>query len=311
MDNFNQTSVRRFILLGLSSIPGLQVVFFLLFSMMYTITLFGNFLLITVVQLNPRLQTPMYFFLSNLSVIDICFSTAIVPKILFNTISEDRSITFLGCATQLYFHLALGATECVILGLMAYDRYNAICKPLRYSTIMDKHYCTYLAAGTWITCFSISIIHVIFAFQLPFCKSNKINHFFCEMPPVFRLSCQDPWINELSLYICCGVFTLFTFLLTCLSYFYILSTILKIPHNSGRQKAFSTCGSHLMVVTLYYGTIMFMYLRPRSSYSPDRDRVISVIYSVVSPMLNPIIYSMRNTDIKRTLQKKVNFIVCF
>ncbi|XP_068110948.1 olfactory receptor 1L8-like [Hyperolius riggenbachi] len=311
MDNFNQTSVRRFILLGLSSIPGLQVVFFLLFSMMYTITLFGNILVITVVQLNPRLQTPMYFFLNNLSVIDICFSTAIIPKILFNTISEDRSITFLGCATQLYFHLALGATEFVILGLMAYDRYNAICKPFQYSTIMDKNRCTYLAAGTWTMCFSLSIIHVIFAFQLPFCKSNKINHFFCEMPPVFQLSCRDPWINVLLLYICCGVLTLCTFLLTCLSYFHILSTILKIPHNSGRQKAFSTCGSHLIVVTLYYGSIMFMYLQPRSSYSPDRDRVISMIYSVVSPMLNPIIYSIRNKDIKGTLQKKVNFIVCF
>ncbi|XP_071972488.1 olfactory receptor 5AR1-like [Engystomops pustulosus] len=308
MNNGNQTFVRTFILLGLSNTPGLQLILFLLFLLMYTTTLSGNLLLIIMVRLHSSLQTPMYFFLSNLACIDICFSSTIVPKLLADTISYDKEISFLGCATQMYFHLALGATECLILAVMAYDRYIAICKPLQYNTIIDKKLCLYLAAGSWTVSFLISVVHAAFTFQLPYCKSNQINHYFCEMPPLFRLSCKDTWLNEIAVYICGGLIALCSFILTLLSYVHIISTILHIRCTKGRQKAFSTCGSHLTVVSLYFGTIMFMYLRPHSLYSPNRDRVVSILYTVVTPMLNPIIYSVRNKDFTGTIKKTMGSI---
>ncbi|XP_068110949.1 olfactory receptor 5AP2-like [Hyperolius riggenbachi] len=309
MENLNQTSVRRFILLGFSTVPALQVVFFMLFLLMYMVTLSGNLLLITLVILHHALHTPMYFFLSNLSAIDICFSTTIVPKTLANTLSLDKTISFLGCAVQMYFHLALGATECLILTVMAYDRYNAICKPLQYNTVMNPKVCLYLASGCWVLCFLHAAIHAILTFQLPFCRSNKVNHFFCEMPPLFRLSCRDTWYNEVSVYISGGFNALCSFFLTLVSYIHILSTIIKIHSTTGRHKAFSTCASHLTVVTLYYGTISFMYLRPQSTYSPDQHHTGSILYTVVTPMLNPIIYSVRNKEIRKCLQKTMKSIV--
>ncbi|XP_069805784.1 olfactory receptor 5V1-like [Dendropsophus ebraccatus] len=304
MDNFNQTTVKSFILLGLSSIPHLQAIYFLLFLIIYAITLSGNVLLIVVVRIDSHLHTPMYFFLSNLSVVDICFSSTIVPKILVTTLSKDKTISFLGCASQMYFSLALGATECIILAVMAYDRYVAICNPLRYQVVMNKKLCVCLAAFSWTVSFLNSIIHATLTFQLPYCKSLHVNHFFCEMPPLFKLSCRDTLFNEVAVYISGGIIALCSFLLTMVSYFRIITTILKIRTSKGRYKAFSTCASHLTVVSLYYGTIMFMYLRPRHSYSPDRDRAISILYTVVTPMLNPIIYSIRNKDVKGTLTKK-------
>ncbi|KAM3920462.1 olfactory receptor-like protein OLF1 [Leptodactylus fuscus] len=304
MEQFNQTRVKSFILLGLSSVPHLQVIYFLLFLIIYTVTLSGNVLLLVVVRVNSHLHTPMYFFLSNLSVIDICFSSTIVPKILVNILSRDKSISFLGCAAQMFFSLDLGATECVLLAVMAYDRYVAICKPLQYVTIMNKGFCCYLAAGSWVIIPFIAIGFAITTFQLPYCKSNFVNHFFCEMPPLFKLSCRDTFFNEVAVYIAGGLITLCSFLLTLLSYFHIITNILKIRSTKGRYKAFSTCASHLTVVSLYYGTIMFMYLRPRRSYLPDRDRAISMLYTVVTPMLNPIIYSIRNKEVKGTLHKK-------
>ncbi|XP_040267021.1 olfactory receptor 5V1-like [Bufo bufo] len=309
MENVNQTMVRTFILLGVSNAPELRLPYFLLFFLMYTATLIGNLLLIIVVKLNSRLQTPMYFFLSNLAFIDICFSTTIVPKILANTISHDRLISFLGCATQMYFHLALGATECLILAVMAYDRYIAVCKPLQYNAIVDKKLCLSMASGSWSVSFLNSVIHAVFTFQLPYCKSNHVNHFFCEMPPLFRLSCTDTWFNEIAVYISGGLIALCSFLLTLLSYVHIISAILNIHCSKGRQKAFSTCSSHLVAVSLYYGTIMFMYLRPRSIYSPNRDRVVSILYTVVTPMLNPIIYSVRNKDFTETTKKTISSIL--
>ncbi|KAM3920471.1 olfactory receptor 5V1-like [Leptodactylus fuscus] len=303
MEMLNQTLVRTFILLGLSNIPRLQPIFFLLFVLMYMVTLSGNLLIIIVVRLNASLQTPMYFFLGNLAFIDMFFSTTIVPNLLKNTISQDRTISFLGCATQMYFHLGLGATECLMLAIMAYDRYVAICNPLQYNTIIDKRRCLSLAAGAWTVSFLISVIHAVMTFQLSYCKSNQVNHYFCEMPPLLRLSCTDTWLNELIVYISGVLFTLCSFLLTLLSYVHIISTILKIRYTKGRLKAFSTCGSHLTVVSLYYGTVMCMYMSPRSSYLPDRDRVVSILYTVVTPMLNPIIYSVRNSDFKECARK--------
>ncbi|KAM5129427.1 olfactory receptor 5V1-like [Mantella aurantiaca] len=302
MEKVNQTSPERFILLGLSDVPYLQAICFLVFLVMYIITLSGNFLLIIVVRINPKLQTPMYFFLSNLSIIDISFSSTIVPKILINTLVMDRSISLLGCAIQMYFHLALGATECIILAIMAYDRFAAICKPLHYNTIMNKVLCGGLAAGAWSMCFMNSAVHVVLTFQLPYCKSHHVNHFFCEMPPFFRLSCRDTLHNEIAMYISAGIIAMCSFCLTLISYIHIISTILKIRSSQGRHKAFSTCASHLTVVSMYYGTIMFMYLRPRTTYSPETDKTVSILYTAVTPMLNPIIYSMRNKEVKNTVR---------
>ncbi|KAG8544735.1 hypothetical protein GDO81_021992 [Engystomops pustulosus] len=308
VDNVNQTAVRTFILLGLSNIFSLQVLFFLMFSVMYVITLSGNLVLIIVVRLNLRLQTPMYFFLSNLSLIDICFSSTVVPKILSNTISRDRSISFVGCATQMYFHLALGGTECLLLAVMAYDRYTAICNPLHYTTIIDKRLCVGMVTGCWVLSFVNSFILTFLTFQLPYCKSNLISHFFCEMPPLFRLSCQDIWLNEVAEYISGAFVALGSFLFIIVSYLFITITVLRIRNNNARKKVFSTCASHILVVFLYYGGIMFMHLHPRSASSAEQDRVVTILYTVVTPMMNPIIYSIRNKDIKEALRKTMHNI---
>ncbi|KAM4663687.1 olfactory receptor 2G6-like [Discoglossus pictus] len=303
MESSNQTS--GFILLGLSYIPYLQAIFVILYLIIYITTLSGNMLLIVVVRMNPQLQTPMYFFLSNLSVVDICFSSSIVPKILVNTISKNRSISLLGCAAQMYVSLTMGVTECIILAIMAYDRYAAICYPLRYKSVMNNKLCIILAIGSWTVGLVNATFHVFITFQLPFCRSHHINHFFCEVPPFFQLSCKDTWFNELSMYISAVLIVMFGFLLTIISYVYIISTILKIKSSQRRYKTFSTCTSHLSVVSVYYGTLMFMYLRPRSRNSPKMDRTLSLLYTTVIPMINPIIYSIRNKDVKATITKKL------
>ncbi|XP_072284818.1 olfactory receptor 5V1-like, partial [Pyxicephalus adspersus] len=271
MEEVNQSSPKRFILLGLSNVPYLQPICFFVFLDIYIITMSGNLLLIIVVKVNPKLQTPMYFFLVNLSIIDICFSSTTVPRILINTLVMDRSISLLGCAVQMFFHLALGATECLILAIMAYDRFAAICRPLNYHTIMNKMLCASLTVSAWSICFINSAIHVFFIFRLPYCKSNHVNHFFCEVPAFLRMSCGDTFLNEIGMYISAGIVAMCSFFLTVISYIYIISTILRIRSSQGRQKAFSTCGSHLTVVVLYYGTIMSMYLKPHSTYSPETD----------------------------------------
>ncbi|KAM9294061.1 olfactory receptor 5AR1-like [Gastrophryne carolinensis] len=304
MEDTNWTSSDVFILLGLSQIWYLQIIYFLIFLLMYISTISGNVLLVTVVRINPTLQTPMYFFLTNLSVIDICFTTSITPKILINTLSKDRSISFWACGAQMYFSLALGATECIILAVMAYDRFAAICKPLHYNTIMNRKLCAAFAAGSWSFCFLVSAIHVSLTFQLNYCRSHHVNHFFCEMPPFLQLSCSDTKINEIAMYVGAGLIVSCSFLLILVSYVQIISTILKISSSQGRKRTFSTCASHLTVVALYYGTIMFMYLRPHSTYSPEKDKTVSILYTTVTPMLNPIIYSMRNKDVKGTITKK-------
>nr|DBA14048.1 TPA: hypothetical protein GDO54_005066 [Pyxicephalus adspersus] len=269
----NQTIV-KFILLGLSDIYSLQVVFSLLLLMIYMVTLSGNFLLIIMVRLNPRLQTPMYFFLTNLAVIDICYSTTVVPKMLVNTFSQERSISLWGCAIQLYFHSALAAAECVILAVMAFDRYNAICKPLQYNVIMDQKMCLFLVAGGW---------------------TAKLLH----------LACADIWFSEVLEYVAVAAIVGGSFVLILVSYLFITMAILNIKSTKQRQKAFSTCASHLAVVSLFYGTVLFMHLRPPSSYSPQQDRVVSILYTVVTPVLNPIIYSVRNKEIKAAIKKNI------
>ncbi|XP_072284835.1 olfactory receptor 5AP2-like [Pyxicephalus adspersus] len=309
LENSNQTFAGMFLLLGLSDVYNLKIVFSLLLLVAYLVTLTGNLLLVFIVRFNHRLQTPMYFFLSNLSIIDISFSTTVVPKILINTLSQDRSISFLGCATQLYFHLALGGTECFILAVMSFDRYNAICKPLQYNMIMNRKLCFHLAIGCWTVSFFNSAILTIFTFHLPYCKANQINHFLCEMPPMLHLSCADTWFSEIVEYVSVALVAAGTFVLILISYLFITLTILNIRSTKERQKAFSTCASHLAVVSLFFGTVLFMHLRPPSSYSPKQDRVVSILYTVVTPVLNPIIYSIRNKEIKAALQKSVTLKV--
>ncbi|XP_072284819.1 olfactory receptor 5V1-like [Pyxicephalus adspersus] len=303
MEEVNQTSPKRFILLGLSNVPYLQPICFLVFFIIYIITMSVNFLLIIVVKINPKLQTPMYFFLVNLSIIDICFSSTTVPKILINTLVMDRSISMLGCEVQMFFHVGLGGTECLILAIMAYDRFAAICRPLHYNTIMNKTLCASLTTCAWGISFINSIVHVFFTFQLPFCRSHHVNHFFCELPPFLRMSCRDTFFNEIGMYISAGIIAMCSFWLTLISYIHIISTILKIRSSQGRYKAFSVCASHLIVVTLYYVTVMSMYLKPRSIYSPEKDKIVSILYTAVTPMLNPIVYSTRNTEVKNTIKR--------
>ncbi|XP_068110959.1 olfactory receptor 5G3-like [Hyperolius riggenbachi] len=300
----NQTSPQRFILLPLTEEPYLQAICFFMFLVMYLFTLSGNILLITVVGISSSLQTPMYFFLSNLSFIDICISSTVVPKLLINTLVKDRSISWLECAIQMYLHLALGCTECFLLAVMAYDRFAAICRPLHYNNIMNKMACATLAGAAWITSFMNAIVQVGITFQLPYCKSLVVNHFFCEIPPFLQLSCQDTFLNEIAMYIASAIVGLISFCLTLISYINIIITILKIRSSRGRHKAFSTCGSHLTVVTFYYGTLLIVYLGPHSIYTAEINKAMAILYTTVSPMLNPIIYSIRNRDVKSTFKRK-------
>ncbi|XP_063803865.1 olfactory receptor-like protein OLF3 [Pseudophryne corroboree] len=303
MEYMNHTFGNRFILIGLSTNPYLQTVYFVVFLLMYMVTILGNVLIIVIVRIDSQLQSPMYFFLTNLSFIDLCFSSTIVPRLLINTLSKDKSISFLGCAAQMYFHLALGGTECIILSIMAYDRYVAICNPLRYTTIMNKRICVHVAVGAWFANFLNSISHAFFTFHLPYCRSNHVDHYFCEMPPLFRLSCRDTLMNEIAVYVSGGLVGLCAFLLTLMSYVQIISTVMKIRSTKGSRKAFSTCSSHLVVVCLYFGAIVFVYMRPRNSYSPEKDRAVSILYTVVTPMVNPMIYSIRNNEVKGSLRR--------
>ncbi|XP_071972473.1 olfactory receptor 5G26-like [Engystomops pustulosus] len=304
MEYLNQTTPRRFILLGFSNVLHLQVIIFITFLTMYLMTISGNLLLIIIVRINPRLHSPMYFFLTSLSLTDIIFSSSIDPVILMNIFSKDRSISSLGCAVQMYISLAMGVTECVLLAFMAYDRYAAICRPLHYNTIMSKALCIYLVAGTWTVGFVNSFVQVFLAFQLQFCNCPNVNHYFCEVPAFIRMACRDTFVIELSIYITGGIFAVSSFCLILISYVHIISNILKIISSEGRQKSFSTCVSHLTAVILYYGTIMFMYLRPQSKKYSHRssksDNIVPIFYATVTPMLNPFIYSIRNKDVKNT-----------
>ncbi|XP_018086433.1 olfactory receptor 2T10 [Xenopus laevis] len=233
-------------------------------------------------------------------------STA-VPKLLVITLSLDKSISFFNCAVQMYFLSALLTTECIMLAAMAYDRYAAICKPLHYHTIMNMRFCICIAISCWGVGFINSSIHVPYTFQMPFCRSHHVNHFFCEVPALLKLSCQATWFHEVAMYISAFIVGLCSFLLTIISYVYIISSMFKIRSTQGRHKAFSTCTSHLIVVCVYYGTLIFMYLLPRSKNSSETDKTVSIIYTVVSPLLNPIIYSIRNNDIKDAIRGYMQF----
>ncbi|KAM5247293.1 olfactory receptor 5A1 [Ctenodactylus gundi] len=301
----NSSSVTTFILLGFADHPDLQALLFVTFLGIYLVTLAWNLALIFLIRGDTHLHTPMYFFLSNLSFVDICYSSAVAPKMLIDFFRAHKTISFLGCATQFFFFVGLGLTECFLLTAMAYDRYAAISSPLLYTTVMSQGLCARMVGGAYAGGFLSSLIQASSIFRLHFCGPNVINHFFCDLPPILALSCSDTFVSQVVNFlvvVAVGGTSLLTLLV---SYGYIASAVLKIHSAEGRWKAFSTCASHLMAVTLLFGTALFMYLRPGTRYSLGRDKTVSVFYSLVVPMLNPLIYSLRNKEMKEALWRVV------
>ncbi|XP_039706571.1 olfactory receptor 5F1-like [Pteropus medius] len=298
MTKTNNTVVTEFILLGLTNTLELQITLFLLFFMVYTLTVWGNVGMIFLIRADSRLHTPMYFFLANLSFVDVCYSSTITPKMLADLLLEKKIISFTGCFVQMYFFIALATTECILFGLMAYDRYVAICNPLLYPLIMSRTVCLKMAAGAFTAGLLNSMVNTSYVSSLPFCGSNVIHHFFCDSPPLFKLSCSDTRLNESIFSTFAGVNMIGALLVILTSYSYVLFSIFRMHSGEGRRKAVSTCASHLTAITLFYSTAIYTYLRPSSSYSLSQDKVASVFYTVVIPMLNPLIYSLRNKEVK-------------
>ncbi|XP_025215926.1 olfactory receptor 13C7-like [Theropithecus gelada] len=309
MNRSNETSpMLGFILLGLSAHPKLEKTFFVLILLMYLVILLDNGVLILVTILDSRLDTPMYFFLRNLSFLDICYTTSSVPLILDSFLTPRKTISFSACVVQMFLSFAMGATECVLLSLMAFDRYVAICNPLRYPVVMSKAAYVPMAVGSWKAGITNSVVQTSLAMRLPFCGDNVINHFTCEILAVLKLACADISINVISMVVANMIFLALPVLFIFVSYVFIIATILRIPSAEGRRKAFSTCSAHLSVVIVFYGTILFMYGKPKSKdpLGADKqdlaDKLISLFYGVVTPMLNPIIYSLRNKDVKAAVR---------
>ncbi|XP_061456280.1 olfactory receptor 13C2-like [Rhineura floridana] len=303
MESKNLTFFTEFILLGFLGHPQLEVFLFVVVSVIYTVTLFGNLFILALTCFDSRLHTPMYFFLSNLAFLNICYTSAVVPKMLINFLATKKTISYRLCITQVYITLFLGAAECLLLLVMAFDRYVAICNPLHYTVTMSKNIFLALAIGAWVGSFLVSVVPS-FMMQLSLCHS-VIDHLFYEVPVLLQLACprDDTSTNE-AMMVAGSTFTLLMpFILILLSYVRIIVAILRISSVDGKQKAFSTCSAHITVVTIYYGSGMFMYMRPKASYSAKKDKLISLFYSVINPMLNPIIYSLRNNDVKDALVK--------
>lgn len=302
MPEENLTIWSFFFLEGFSRYPTLEVVLFVVSLVMYLVTLVGNGTLILITILDSCLQTPMYFFLGNLSFMDICYTSSSIPTLLVNLLSSQKTIVFSGCAVQMYVSLAMGSTECVLLAVMAYDRYVAICNPLRYPILMSRQVCVQLATVSWVTGCLTALLETSFALRMPLC-GNLIDHFTCEILAVLRLACASSLLMDMTMLVVSVLLLPVPLLLICISYVFILSTILRISSAEGRNKAFSTCGAHLTVVVLYYGAALSMYLKPSSSGSQQTDKIISLLYGVLTPMLNPIIYSLRNKEVKDAMKK--------
>ncbi|XP_074056221.1 olfactory receptor 1f45-like [Macrotis lagotis] len=302
MKGGNHSEVSEFILLGLLYHPEQQTVLFFSFLLIYLITALGNLLIILAIKINSCLHTPMYFFLSNLSLIDICFTSTTIPKMLVNHLSGMNTIPYAGCLTQVFFFLFFGGIDSILLTSMAYDRYVAICVPLHYSMIMTPKVCALLILVSWIWAFTDALIHTVLLTRLSFCGHNKIPHFFCDLSPLLKLACSDTFINDLMVNIEGALTIVIPFIGILISYTRIFVTVLRIPSKAGKLKAFSTCGSHLTVVSLYYGTIIGVYLSPTSTHTVEQDTAAAVMYTAVTPMLNPFIYSLRNKDIKGALR---------
>ncbi|XP_064903803.1 olfactory receptor 14I1-like [Columba livia] len=299
----NSSSITQFLLLPFTDTRELQLLHFWLFLGIYLAALLGNGLIITTIACDQHLHTPMYFFLLNLSLLDLGSISTIVPKSMANSLWDTRTISYRGCATQLFFFLSLISVEYSLLTIMAYDRYVAICKPLRYGTLLGSRACVHMAAAAWASGFLNTFLHTVNTFSLPLCKGNAVDQFFCEIPHILKLSCSHSYLREVWLLVVssCLVFGCFVFIVV--SYVQIFRAVLRIPSEQGRHKAFSTCLPHLAVVSLFVSTGIFAHLKPPSIFSPNLDRVVSVLYSVVPPAVNPLIYSMRNKEIKDSLRK--------
>ncbi|NXG89270.1 OR5V1 protein, partial [Stercorarius parasiticus] len=308
MQRVNLSTVSEFVLVGLSDAPEVRFLLFVLFLIIYLATMAGNISILVAMSTDARLHNPMYFFLGNLSLLDILCPTITVPKMLEALLLENKAISFTGCVLQLFFLIDVVGTEIFLLAVMAYDRYVAICHPLQYMNIVSLKLCAHLAIGTWVAGFFNSLLHSSLIFTLSFCDSNEVDQYYCDIPPVLALSCSPTYSRELVLLIVAGVLGSAAFVVTLISYIYILVAILYMKSSESRHKAFSTCGSHLTVVCLFYGTTICTYVRPSSTYSPHQDRVVSMLYGILTPLLNPIIYSLRNKEVKCALRRLIGHV---
>ncbi|XP_053546967.1 olfactory receptor 1J4-like [Bombina bombina] len=299
-------STTDFILEGFSDHNDHQILFFVVFLTVYVICLMGNTLIVLITLASPKLHSPMYFFLSNLSVTDMSLISVVIPQLLHNLLDEKKTISFIGCIAQVYFFISFAGVECFILTLMAYDRYVAVCKPLHYVTIMSRTLCIQMVAISWITNLTNSVLHTLLIARLSFCKSHIIQHFFCDLTPLYKLSCSDITVNKLVIFTEGSLIVALPFLLTLISYIHIIWTIIKISSFTKQEAAFSTCSAHLTSVILFYGTMICIYFRPSSSYAIASDKVAAILYTVFTPTVNPFIYSLRNKDVKREMKKLFN-----
>uniref|UniRef100_A0A452GXP8 Olfactory receptor n=1 Tax=Gopherus agassizii TaxID=38772 RepID=A0A452GXP8_9SAUR len=300
----NHSTVTQFILLGLMDRQELQIPLFMVFLVIYVLTLVGNLGMIVLIRVDPRLHTPMYFFLGNLSAVDFFYSSIFAPRMLVNFLLRSKSISYSACIAQHFYFVVFVTTEGFLLAVMAYDRYVAICNPLLYTAVMSKRVCIHLVTSSYVGGLTP------FIFTLSFCDSNVINHFFCDIPPILKLSCSDTHNANMVHFTLSSIVVMTTILIVLFSYMYILIAILKIHSAKGRYKTFSTCASHLTAVTIFYGTVIFMYLRPSSGYTTDPDKIISVFYILIIPMLNPLIYSLWNKEVKNAFRRMINRKVC-
>ncbi|XP_073511518.1 olfactory receptor 10AG1-like [Phyllobates terribilis] len=303
MKRTNYTRITEFILVGFSDVLQIQYFLFMVFLCIFKVSLLAHMFIILLYHFSPNLHTPMYFFLANFSILEICYLSTIIPNLLVNLLSQKKTITFYGCAAQMNCYLLLGSAECYMLAAMAYDRYNAICHPLVYNIIMKKIVCIRLVVGCWLIGTMVGVLQTTLIFSLPFCSSNKINNFYCDIPPLMSLACNNTEFNEIIMLIITFIIIIGPFVLTVVSYANIIWTILK-HHSAGmRKKAFSTCTSHLIVVSMFYGSATTMYLRPKSSYGKSEEKFLSLIYTIIAPFMNPFIYTLRNKDVKNAVKK--------
>ncbi|XP_061469029.1 olfactory receptor 9G4-like [Rhineura floridana] len=299
----NRTLLTSFVLVGFTTDPLLRIILFVLFLVSYTLTLTGNLGLMTLIYLDSRLHTPMYFFVGSLSFLDVWYSSVYTPRILSDCVSKSKAISLAGCAAQFFFSAGLAYSECFLLAAMAYDRYVAICNPLLYATAMPRKRCIQLVIGSYVAGFANAVVHTGNTFRLHFCGNNIINHYFCDVPPLLKMACSDTRVSELILATVIGCNMLATTILILGSYAGIVAAIIRIRSAAGRRKAFSTCSAHLISVSLFYGSILFMYSRPSSQHTPNWDKANALFYTVVNPLVNPLIYSLRNKDVKAAFKK--------
>ncbi|XP_044137507.1 olfactory receptor 6F1-like [Bufo gargarizans] len=310
MTVINETIVTEFILLGFTGVKHIKLLLFAIFLFIYIVTVTGNIVIVAIVYIDNHLHTPMYFFLSNLSCLEMLYTSNIIPKMLSNIIMENPTVPFTGCIVQLYFFGSLGSTECFLLGAMAYDRYIAICKPLHYSLLMTTRASVLMSLCSWSTGFIATFGAIVLVSQLHFCGPNQIKHFFCDLQPVLKLSCKNAQAMETVSWILASTILLGSCLLTIASYVRIILTMVQIPSSKGRQKAFSTCTAHLTVVIIFYGAMISMYVSPNTVGNEEINKVLSLLYTVITPFMNPFIYTLRNQDVKQALHKAIKTCKC-